>query len=860
MILNQRIKRELKENPLQYGALFFLIVLSMSIVISMASATDSVFHTVDTGWQKNHVEDGEFHVLVPYSGAQAAEIEALGLKLEENFYIDLDLEGMTFRIFKNRMFINTLEADTGGPAEHPGEIVLEKRYAAHRGLKAGDTVQLKDQPFTVTGIGSVPDYAYVKKNPYDVAADPDQFTIAFVSPETFADLKNYGNAELCYSYLLTGDLTDKQLKNHLTDMDFDRSMISNRYLLEMVAEAEKEKQELAENLDRLAEGSGTLKDGITGLNDGLDNLTAALQSLSLSQDLGTLNPELDALYDGSAALSAGGRELGGGAFALDQGVQDLRASLIDFWEDQAEDQYVNLSYFLVNQDNPRINDVKTDCAINKFSALFAGLIILLLLAYVISVFIVNTIEKESAVIGTLYAHGYVKNDLVKHFLILPLLLVTAASLGGTVTGYWLIPLMDQSSGIYSFPRLQAVIKPYAMVYGIAAPILIAASVNFFVINKKLSLAPLQLLRRETKQSRIANLDLGGMSFIRRYRVRQLLREIRGNITIVLGLFLAILLMVFAVQIKGSIDNYVEHTTDDAKFNYMYILQYPEDEVPAEGEEAYSQSLYTYFDIIDGDLEVNLLGIEEDNPYFKFTVPEGGNRDDVYISNSVAYKFGYKTGDSIILTDSIENKGYKFQVAGIVPYSNGLYIFANLDHMRKTFAKDDDFYNTVLAAEELAIEPGRIASVIHLRDLAKAASKFNEIMAGLIVTLLAGSVLIFIVVLYLLLRMMVNKATFSISLLKVFGYQEKDVKKIYLGSASYTVLLAAALGIPVSRLIVKAIWPYMISNVAAGFESYIPRTLYLAVIGIILLSYLAVNFSLAKHLQKVTLVEILKNRE
>lgn len=190
----------------------------------------------------------------------------------------------------------------------------------------------------------------------------------------------------------------------------------------------------------------------------------------------------------------------------------------------------------------------------------------------------------------------------------------------------------------------------------------------------------------------------------------------------------------------------------------------------------------------------------------------------------------------------------------------MYIFANIDHLRKVFDTEDDFYNTVLSDKKLNIEQGRIASVIHLNDLAESASKFNEMMASLMITLLAGSVIIFIVVLYLLLRMMMNKSTFSISLLKVFGYDEKEVKRIYLGSAFYTVLLSAVIGIPVSRFIVAAIWPFMISNVVAGFESYIPLNLYLAVIGIILLSYLVVNFLLGRHLQKVTLVEILKNRE
>jgi putative ABC transport system permease protein len=349
-----------------------------------------------------------------------------------------------------------------------------------------------------------------------------------------------------------------------------------------------------------------------------------------------------------------------------------------------------------------------------------------------------------------------------------------------------------------------------------------------------------------------------LSFINRYRIRQLLREIRGNITIVFGLFLAILLMVFGFGIKGTIDNYVKHTTDDAKYRNMYVLQYPENKIPAGGEEAYSESLYAHLDIIDTDLEVSILGIKEDNPYFDFKVKR--DIDDVYISNSVAYKFGYKVGENIVLSDHIENRNYSFHVAGIVPYSNGLYIFADMDNMRKVFGKDKNYYNTILSDKKLNIEPGRIASVVTINDIAESASKFNDLMAELIIMLIAVSVIVFILVLYLLLKMMVDKSTFSISLIKVFGYNEKEVKKLYLGSAFYTVLVSSMIGIPISTLIVRAIWPYMISNVAAGFESYIPLSLYFTITGIILASYLVVNFLVGRHLKKVSLVEILKNRE
>lgn len=999
MILNKRIKREFFGNWFRYGALFFLIVFSISIVVSMATATDSIFYTIDVNHEKNHIEDGEFKVFVQFSPDQIKDIEKLGVKLEEKFYVDVDIDGSIIRFFKNRKFINTVNLDEGELADAANEIVLEKHYAAYKGLKLGDTTVIKDKEYVVTGIGSAPDYAAVKKTPYDVTSDIKKFSIAFVSDSAFEELlNNNSDVELCYSYILEKNIKDKKLKDYLVDIEFDKSMIKNQYMKELVNRLEGKKQDLKDGINKLSDGSaelkkgadnltngagaikngayelkngaydisegandlkngaydvaegandlangvkdlknGTndLKNGANDLKNGVNSLKDGQKSLKeglgdLNDEIGNMSPETGKLYEGSSDLYessedlargsselyragndlykgsgeiykgsselyrnsnelykgsndfyygcidyyygcqdfyekskdlySGNKELAGKAGELNEGLKEMRSALSDFIDENMEGDYENLYYFVSRADNPRINDVKADSEINKLSALFAGVIILLLLAYMISIFIAHTIEKESAVIGALYSLGYIKKDLLKHFIMLPIILVVSASAIGTVLGYALVPVMNEASNLYSFPELQIAMKPYIIVYGLLLPVIIATIVNLFIINRKLSLEPLRLLRKEKKQSNVAKIDLGNMSFINRYRIRQLLREMGGNITIIIGLFLAILLMVFSFEIKGSIDNYVERTTKDAKFEHMYVLQYPKEDVPEGGEKAYSESLYAYLDILGSDLEINILGIKEDNPYFYFNVDEDGDTNDVYISNSVANKFGYKVGDNIVLNDHIENKSYMFYVAGIVPYANGLYIFANLDNMLEIFGKDDDYYNTVLSNKELNIEKGRVSSDISLNDLAESASKINDVMAGLIVILLSGSILIFILVLYLLLKMMIDKATFSISLIKVFGYTEKEVKKLYLGSVFYTVFLASAIGIPVSKLIVDFIWPYMISNVPAGFDGFIPVSFYIIIIGIISLSYLVVNFMAGRHLKKVSLVEILKDRE
>lgn len=63
-----------------------------------------------------------------------------------------------------------------------------------------------------------------------------------------------------------------------------------------------------------------------------------------------------------------------------------------------------------------------------------------------------------------------------------------------------------------------------------------------------------------------------------------------------------------------------------------------------------------------NLEISLIGIENDNPYFSQDkdLPKAKNK--VVISSAMAQKYDLKKGDSIILSDEEDEMDYAFQVA------------------------------------------------------------------------------------------------------------------------------------------------------------------------------------------------------
>ena len=141
----------------------------------------------------------------------------------------------------------------------------------------------------------------------------------------------------------------------------------------------------------------------------------------------------------------------------------------------------------------------------------AGVIIMILFTYVISVFVIHEIEKENSIIGTLYALGVTKKQLLKYYLTVPVTVTFLAGLAGMIIGYSPIGIPTQMQDCYdyfSIPELTPELLIYLLVYGIIMPPLVAVIVNYFVIRKKLSRPALSMIRNEQKKNHISKVKLG----------------------------------------------------------------------------------------------------------------------------------------------------------------------------------------------------------------------------------------------------------------------------------------------------------------------------------------------------------------
>lgn len=411
-------------------------------------------------------------------------------------------------------------------------------------------------------------------------------------------------------------------------------------------------------------------------------------------------------------------------------------------------------------------------------ALTAGIVVIALFTYVISVFVSHQIQRESSVIGSLYALGVKKKNLLIHYVTLPTIITFVAGAIGTVIGFssFGIGMQTQDSyNYFSLPEFDIIHPVYLLVYGLIVPPVICIIVNVIVINRQLSRTALSLMRNEQKNHKYSKADIKSKSFIKIFRIRQLLRESKCVVIIIVGIFISMLIMTLGIDIWALCSNIKDDTIKDAKYNYMYMYKYPEKNVPDGGEAVYTETLSKTH--LNNTLDVTLMGIAEDDKYF--SADPSADENSVVVSNGVAERYGVSEGDIITLTNKVNNDIYAFRVEGVCQYAVSFTVFMNIENMRELFGKTDDYYNVVLSENKLDIDDGRLYSVTSKDDIEKASDVFIKLMNPTIYMLIIVSIIIFCVVLYLMMGVMIDRSAFGISLMKVFGYRSKEIKNYIL---------------------------------------------------------------------------------
>lgn len=742
--LHKSLKKEFLRNRSRYISLSLVLILMIGVVTGFLSVAYSAKELLIKDQISSKVEDGQLALRDRMDVKTKTKLEALGLKVYEQFYTEQSVSRDTMvRVYRKRFDINRATLHEGRMPNKQTEIALDRLFALKNGYSIRDTIRMSGKSMTITGLISVPDYTSLIQKNSDMMMDPIHFGIAIVTDTGFQTLST---DRMVYSYSYY--LDDRELN------DF-------------------QKQKRADDIQEICIREGAV----------LENLLTAQMNQAIS--------------------------------------------------------------FLPNDMGSDIPMVQT--------LLY---IILMILAFIFVVISQTMIEEQASVIGTLLASGYTRRELLQHYMMLPTILIIVCAGIGNLIGYTLFPNLftDMYYSNYCLPPLS--IQPVweALLSTTVMPFIFMMLILYMLLKRRLRLSPLRFLRKDLRRHRQRRyIPLHGSSFFQRFRIRIILQNKGSYLVLFLGIIFASFLLMFALILTPSMEQYIRNLEADSRCDYQYLLKAP---VQADGEKVTLTSLKAYYVGGDLDLDVTLYGLGPNSGYYT-DMTLSSDPKSIVISSDFASKMSLQVGDAITLRNPYRDKAYSFTIQDIYPYNTGFSAFMTRNQLNQLLHEDHTYFNGYLSNQPLDIEEAYVQSVVTRSDLVKINEQMTQAFSQLLPVLTSVSIAIYLVVLYILTRLVIDRNAISMSFLKVMGYTAKEIRSLYLHATTLVVLASLTAALPLCNIALRYLMKFAFMKFTGNLSVYIPGYVYFLVFVTGGVAYLFIKALLTRRIEQMELGYALK---
>ena len=327
-----------------------------------------------------------------------------------------------------------------------------------------------------------------------------------------------------------------------------------------------------------------------------------------------------------------------------------------------------------------------------------------------------------------------------------------------------------------------------------------------------------------------------------------------------------------------LDRYQESMKDNMLCNYQYYLKIPAYRMDRDYEmdkimsstflrlssmtsnpDAEAFSSYT-LKIPEGEAlrveNINIYGVKKNSSYVKAPIARG----EIWISSAYADKCRKKVGDTLRLREPYEDKYYEFKVDGIYNYEGALCMFMRREDLTQTFGLFEDYIAGYFSDTEITdISRDLIASVVDYEALIKISRQLDVSMGGMMGLVDVFAVGLFIILIYLMSRMIIEKNAHPISMTKILGYTDAEIGGLYIVTTSIVTLIMLAVTIPLDNVIMRLIFQNYLAARMTGWITYdIPPDLFIKMFLTGAAAYLSVAVLEIRKIRAVPMADALKD--
>ena len=517
--------------------------------------------------------------------------------------------------------------------------------------------------------------------------------------------------------------------------------------------------------------------------------------------------------------------------------------------------YIIASYMAATT-NTRISmPVNEGDAVTNMATMFAPVMFVIVLTLIVMV-LGRNIKNEQYLLGTFISLGFSRKQIIGHYVRYGLIPGVVGSVLGVLVSIPLTKVLCKFYIEYDFETL--IYKPTydipSIVIALVVPTLLYCAAIAIQAGKLLKKAPVDLLRNTGKDTKAIGIMKDSRAKTQvKMRVRSVMGHPGRSIVTTIGVAIAAFCIVAGLVMSDSMDALLnDGLTSSIKYEYLYRLNTLQQGTPDEGEALFQN----YYEVDGSTVQLSAQGIEADSKYFPDKTDSGEKLepDQYYLTSAAAETFGVEPGEKLTFYNIADLKEHKVTISGVVTDNTHCYLYTGRDNATELAGVDADTYNCIISKNALTLDKELVASETKMTVTADTMDNLMGPMKAIILMIEIVGIVLGVFVLYLIINMIVSEASTNISVMKVLGFNRKEISNRVLNVNHVLVCIGYLLGIPIAYTFVKVGYSDTIENYGMLLS---PVVTVKAIVTGFLLTWVTYELSLLLQKRKISRIDMVE---
>ena len=517
--------------------------------------------------------------------------------------------------------------------------------------------------------------------------------------------------------------------------------------------------------------------------------------------------------------------------------------------------YIIASYMAATT-NTRISmPVNEGDAVTNMATMFAPVMFVIVLTLIVMV-LGRNIKNEQYLLGTFISLGFSRKQIIGHYVRYGLIPGVVGSVLGVLVSIPLTKVLCRFYIEYDFETL--IYKPTydlpSVVIALVVPTLLYCAAIAIQAGKLLKKAPVDLLRNTGKDTKAIGIMKNSRAKTQvKMRVRSVMGHPGRSIVTTIGVAIAAFCIVAGLVMSDSMDALLnDGLTSSIKYEYLYRLNTLQQGTPDEGEALFQN----YYEVDGSTVQLSAQGIETGSKYFPDKTDSGEKLelDKYYLTSAAAETFGMEPGEELIFYNIADLKEHKVKISGVVTDNTHCYLYTGRDNATELAGVDAGTYNCIISKDALTLDKEIVASETKMTVTADTMDNLMGPMKAIILMIEIVGIVLGVFVLYLIINMIVSETSTNISVMKVLGFNRKEISNRVLNVNHVLVCIGYLLGIPMAYTFVKVGYSDTIENYGMLLS---PVVTVKAIVTGFLLTWVTYELSLLLQKRKISRIDMVE---